>query len=74
MIRPAANLSLFYRCTVTFDETTLPILQKMSADGCFTVNSFTLKVNQAVMVLNRQEVNRLRAQNLKVKVDQVLFL
>lgn len=33
MIKSAANLTLFYWCIVTFDETTLPILQKMSANN-----------------------------------------
>ena len=74
MTRPTVNLTLFYRCNVTFDETTLPVLQKMTAEGCFTVNSFTVQDNQAVMVLSRSEISRLRAQSLKVKVGQALFL
>jgi hypothetical protein len=74
MIRPNLHVTLFYRCQVTFDETTLPVLQKMTADGCFMVNSLTIQDNQAVMVLSRSEISRLRAQGLRVKVEQVLFL
>jgi hypothetical protein len=74
MISSTINVTLFYRCNVTFDETTLPVLQKMTAEGCFMVNSFTLQDNQAVMVLSRSEISRLRAQGLRVKAGQVLFL
>lgn len=74
MLQTTTNLALFYRCHVTFDETTWPLLQQMSDEGCFTVNNLTVQENQAVMVLNDQEINRLRTQNLKVKVGQVLFL
>jgi hypothetical protein len=64
----------FYQCDVTVDEATLPLLQIMNAKECFSVDGFKVQDDQAIMVLNPREINRLRKIGVKVKVKQVLFL
>jgi hypothetical protein len=46
----------------------------MGADGQLIVDRFTVRENQALMVLNRSEIKVLRGLGLKVEIEQVLFL
>lgn len=74
MDKPKIKPLPFYHCHVFIDESTLALLRRMGADGQLIVDRFTVRENQALMVLNRSEIKVLRGLGLKVEIEQVLFL
>ena len=74
MNKPNLKPVPFYHCDITVDEVTLPLLQTMNAEDRFSIDRFKVQGNQAIMVLNRNEIGMLRKFGLKVEVKQVLFL
>jgi hypothetical protein len=74
MDKPKIKPLPFYHCHVVIDESALSLLGRMGADGQLIVDRFTVRENQALMVLNHNEINMLRGMGLKIEVGQVLFL
>ena len=74
MDQPKIKPLPFYHCHVFIDESALSLLRRMGADGQLIVDRFTVRENQALMVLNRSEIKLLRGLGLKVEIEQVLFL
>jgi hypothetical protein len=74
MDKPKIKPLPFYHCNVVIDEPALSLLWRMGADGQLIVDRFTVRENEALMVLNYHEINMLRGLGLKIEVGQVLFL
>jgi hypothetical protein len=58
----------FYRCEVTVDAATEPLLRMMGADGRITADHFMVRGCRAIMVLSRNDVELLRKMGFAVSV------
>lgn len=63
----------FYRCEVALEESTLPLIRMMSADGRLSVDHFMVRDDRLILVLNRQEIAMLREMGMTIKVGQDLL-
>ena len=63
----------YYRCEVTLEESTLPLIRMMSADGRLSVDHFMIRDDHLLVVLKRREIAMLRELGMKIKVGQDLL-
>ncbi len=73
MATKAVRPEPFFRCEVALEESTLPLIKTMTADGRLSVDHFQARGDRLILVLNRREITMLRTLGMKIKVGPDLL-